>query len=209
MAEEVATWPSKYGCDGIDLDIEEGAGSRPEAGPNMVHFVRRLRQLWPEAIVGQPAYGYPAVPAESEVINASWNVDSSSNNVADSVGLMVYEGTEALRYVDNYAKGAEQWEGFPIRVNVPKDAILLGCKGVTAAEAVVTLAEESVRQNLLGVMVWYASVRNGFQVSSHFNESTLVKFPCKSNKGCDGTSKLTNLDILVFDPDKGLSLNYK
>ena len=26
MASEVATWPDKYGCDGIDLDIEEGAG---------------------------------------------------------------------------------------------------------------------------------------------------------------------------------------
>jgi hypothetical protein len=72
MAEEVASWPDKYGCDGIDLDIEEGAGSRPEAGPNMVHFVKRLRQLKPNIIVGQPAYGYPAVPAESDVINASW-----------------------------------------------------------------------------------------------------------------------------------------
>lgn len=40
MAEEVATWPEKYGCDGIDLDIEEGAGSRPEAGPNLIHFIR-------------------------------------------------------------------------------------------------------------------------------------------------------------------------
>ena len=27
MASEVATWPDKYGCDGIDLDIEEGAGT--------------------------------------------------------------------------------------------------------------------------------------------------------------------------------------
>ena len=59
----------------------------------MVHFVKKLRQLKPDMIVGQPAYGYPAVPAESDVVNASWNVDSTSNNVADSVGLMVYEGT--------------------------------------------------------------------------------------------------------------------
>jgi hypothetical protein len=29
------------------------------------------------------------VAAEIDVINDSWNVDSSSNNVADSVGLMV------------------------------------------------------------------------------------------------------------------------
>jgi hypothetical protein len=100
------------------------------------------------------------------------NVDSTSNNVADSVGLMVYEGTEALRYVDNYAKGAEQWEGFPIRVNVPRDAILLGCKGVTASQSIVTLADESIRQDLLGVMVWYASVRNGFQYEISWDAST-------------------------------------
>jgi hypothetical protein len=172
MADEVASWPDKYGCDGIDLDIEEGAGSTSEAGPNMVHFVKRLRQLKPDIIVGQPAYGYPAVPAESDVINASWNVDSTSNNVADSVGLMVYEGTEALRYVDNYAKGAEQWEGFPIQVNVPKNAILLGCKGVTASQSIVTLAQESVKQDLLGVMVWYASVRNGFHYEISWDAST-------------------------------------
>ena len=61
MAAEVATWPNRFGCDGIDLDIEEGAGSKPESGTHMVHFVRKLRQLRPDVIVGQPTYGYPAV----------------------------------------------------------------------------------------------------------------------------------------------------
>jgi hypothetical protein len=28
MAEKVAEWPQKYGCDGIDLDLEDGAGNR-------------------------------------------------------------------------------------------------------------------------------------------------------------------------------------
>jgi len=85
---------------------------------------------------------------------------------------MVYEGTEALRYVDNYVKGAQQWEGFPIRVNVPRSAILLGCKGVTSAQAISTLGDESINQNLLGVMVWYASVRNGFQYEISWDAST-------------------------------------
>ena len=172
MANEVSTWPDRFGCDGIDLDIEEGAGSRPEAGPNLVHFVRRLRQLNPDIIVGQPAYGFPQIPAESDVINASWNVDSTSNNIADSVGLMVYEGTQALMYVNNYAKGTEQWNGFPIQVNVPKNAILLGCKGITMSQSIMTLAEESAKQNLLGVMIWYASVRNGFQYEISWDAST-------------------------------------
>jgi hypothetical protein len=58
------------------------------------------------------------VTAEIDVINESWNVDSSSNNVADSIGLMVYEGTQALQYVKNFAQGADQWEGFPIKVRL-------------------------------------------------------------------------------------------
>ena len=28
MAEKVAEWPQKYNCDGIDLDLEDGAGNR-------------------------------------------------------------------------------------------------------------------------------------------------------------------------------------
>ena len=55
--------------------------------------------------------------AEIDVINESWTADSASKNGADSVGLMVYEGTLALQYVKNFAQGAEQWEGFPIKVS--------------------------------------------------------------------------------------------
>ena len=61
MAEKVAEWPEKYGCDGIDLDIEDGAGDAKGAGKNMIHFVRKLKQLQPKMIIGQPTYGYPAV----------------------------------------------------------------------------------------------------------------------------------------------------
>ena len=50
------------------------------------------------------------------MINASWNQGGTSNDLADSVGLMVYEGTQALQYVKNYAEGSSQWEGFPIKV---------------------------------------------------------------------------------------------
>ena len=73
-------------------------------------------------------YFITKVKAEIDVINASWKVGGGSNNLADSVGLMVYEGTQSLQYVDNYAHGSTQWEGFPIEVDVPKPEILLGCK---------------------------------------------------------------------------------
>ena len=133
MAVEVATWKTDYGIDGIDLDIEAGAGDKSEAGPNMVHFIRKLKSLQPNLLVSQPTYGadfyklifpplhlvagYPQVKAEIDVINASWKVGGESNGLADSVGIMVYEGTESLRYVDNFAHGSSQWEGFPITVS--------------------------------------------------------------------------------------------
>ena len=87
MAEKVAEWPKKYNCDGIDLDLEEGAGSNKIAGPNMIHFIKRLRQLQPDMIISQPTYGYPAVQAEIDVINASWDTEGNDKNIADSIGI--------------------------------------------------------------------------------------------------------------------------
>ena len=142
-----------------------------EAGPNLVHFVRRLRSLRPGIIIGQPTYGYPQVQAEVDVINASWQVGGASNNLVDTIGLMVYEGAESLRYVENYAHGSQQWEGFPVQVDVPYQAILLGCKGSSSGETVLKLAEEAVKQDLQGIMVWYASVANGFQYEVSWDAS--------------------------------------
>ena len=63
MAEVVAKWRTDYGIDGIDLDIEAGAGDKAEAGPNMVHFIRRLKSLQPNMLVTQPTYGNSFLPA--------------------------------------------------------------------------------------------------------------------------------------------------
>jgi len=165
MAVKVAKWRDDYGIDGVDLDLEEGAGSQAAAGPNMVHFVRKLKSIHPDLLVSQPTYGYPQIQGEIDVINASWEIGGYSNNLADSIGLMVYEGTQALQYVKNYAAGSAQWEGFPIKVDVPKPNILLGCKGSSSSNIINTLATEAVREDLLGVMVWFCSVRNGLVYS--------------------------------------------
>merc|ERR1712106_202386 len=172
MAVNVAEWPEKYGCDGIDLDLEEGAGAKAEAGPNMIHFIRKLRGLKPDLIISQPVYGYPQVQAETDVINASWDSNGTSANLANSIGLMVYEGTQALNYVKNYAHGAEQWPGFPITASAPTSAILLGAKGQSSFNDIETMAKKSVAQDLLGIMVWYASVKNGFKYSVTWDAST-------------------------------------
>ena len=34
------------------------------AGPNMVHFVRKLKSIHPDLMVSQPTYGYPQVSRE-------------------------------------------------------------------------------------------------------------------------------------------------
>ena len=170
MAVRVAEWPEKYGIDGIDLDLEDGAGDTPKAGPNMIHFVRKLRALQPKMIIGQPTYGFPQVKAEIAVINASWK-NGRSTNLADSVGLMVYQGTQALNYVKNYATASSQWSGFPIQTDVPKNCILLGAKGAASAGTLNTLANESLKEDYLGIMVWYASVKNGLQYAQSWDAS--------------------------------------
>merc|ERR1712079_399788 len=170
MAERVAEWPERYGIDGIDLDLEDGAGDTPKAGPMMIHFVKKLRQLQPKMIIGQPTYGFPQVKAEIAVINASWK-NKRSTGVADSVGLMVYQGTQALNYVKNYADASKQWSGFPIKTDVPKNCILLGAKGATGAGTIRTLAAETMKNDYLGIMVWYASVKGGLQYAVSWDAS--------------------------------------
>ena len=76
----------------------------------------------------------PEVQAESDVINASWNEGGTSNGLADTIGLMVYEGDQALLYVKNYAAGSSQWDGFPIKVGVYVYLIALLPKGAQSLE---------------------------------------------------------------------------
>lgn len=161
MAAQVAKWPELYGCDGIDLDIEDGAGNARGAGTNMVHFIRKLRELSPKIIISQPTYGYPSIGAEIEAINSSWDADSNSNNLEDSIGIMVYEGTQALNYVKNFVNGADQWQGFPITCRAPTTTILLGAKGTTGSSNLATLAKNAISKDYRGIMVWFVSVPDG------------------------------------------------
>lgn len=161
MAIEVAKWPSLYNCDGIDLDLEEGAGDQPDAGPNMVHFVRKLRQLVPNIYIGQPTYGYPKVPAENYIINQSWDANGVSSALVDSIGLMVYTGATSLEWTNQYTNGPEQWSG-SITCRAPSDTILVGANGITSATDVETLSNACINSNFRGIMIWYGSVMNGF-----------------------------------------------
>lgn len=146
----------------------------------MLHFIRKLKSLVPDMIVSQPTYGYPQVnnghpthkflkmmssqvQAEIDVVNGGWTVNGENRGLLESVGLMVYEGTQSLNYVDNYAHGTSQWEGFPITVDVTISDIMLGCKGSASSGDIMTLAGEAIAQDLRGVMVWYCSVVGGLK----------------------------------------------
>jgi len=167
MAVVVGHWKQQYKIDGIDLDLEAGAGDNPEAGVNVYYFIKKLRSIHPDIIITQPTFGYPQIPANNFIINHSWDVDGNYKDVVDTVGIMAYgeetgDETESLDYVKNFAEATSQWAGFPITVNVPTSSIQVGCKGSAGGANITTLAVESLNQNLLGIMVWYCSVQNGF-----------------------------------------------
>eukprot|EP00948_MAST-09A_sp_MAST-9A-sp1_P002488 g2488.t1 len=159
MAKEVATWSEKYGCDGIDLDIETGAGDATNAGENLFVFIETLKSLNPKMIITQPVFGYPQVKAETYVVNEAWKA-SKSQALVDAIGIMVYSGSTSLQYVKNYANGTSQWQGFPIHVDVPSTAVVAGMGGNADQSTLNVLVDAVINQNLRGLMVWYASVKD-------------------------------------------------
>merc|ERR1712100_421567 len=151
MAAEVVQWKAKYGIDGIDLDIE---GNQP--GPTALTFAKKVKELDPEFIVTQPVFGSPQVKEENYMVNQCFAKGATSS--VDKIGIMVYQGTGSLQYVDNYVHGSTKWEGFPIHVDVPPQYVMLGAGGQASAGTITQLAKAAHDQKLGGIMVWYASV---------------------------------------------------
>jgi GH18 family chitinase len=163
MAAEVAKWPEQYGCDGIDLDIETGAGNVQGAGANLVAFVAKLKQLAPKMIVTQPVFGSPSsVPAANRLIEASYNktLHKAALGSLSKVGIMVYSGTGSEQWTQYYTDGCSQhcsqWN-CPLAACVPKQDMVLGIDGSAAAGSITTIANDVKSKDLGGVMVWEAS----------------------------------------------------
>jgi hypothetical protein len=157
MAVEVAKWPTLYGIDGVDIDIEDGIGSSPATGPMVMAFVAKLRSVAPDMIITQPVYGYPGVKEENYVVNQAFAKESTAS--VDSIGIMAYSGTGSLRYVRNYAS-PPTYAGAPIQVHVPSSKILVGACGCASDGDLQTLAKAVKDQDLGGIMVWYSSVND-------------------------------------------------
>merc|ERR1712071_70779 len=77
----------------------------------MYAFAKKLKELDPTFIVTQPVFGSPQVTEENYMVNTCW-ADGATSPV-DAIGIMVYQGTGSLQYVDNYVHGSTQWRGFP------------------------------------------------------------------------------------------------
>jgi hypothetical protein len=160
MAQRVAQWSRDHGADGVDIDIEDGAGHDPRAGQNLIVFVRELKRLNPGFVVTLPVYGYPQIDAANELVNAAFGPDGHDHGLLDGVGIMVYEGLQALDYVGNYAKipGKSRWEGFPIQADVPRKKIILGLKGSVDDGTIRAMSQQVKEWGFGGIMAWYGSV---------------------------------------------------
>jgi hypothetical protein len=163
MAAEVAKWPEKYGCDGIDLDIETGAGNVNGAGASLIAFVAKVKELAPKMIVTQPVFGSPSsVPAANRIIEASYNktLQKAAYGALSKVGIMVYSGTGSEEwtqyYEDGCTKHCSKWN-CPLAACVPKGDMVLGIDGSAAAGSITTIASDVKSKGLGGVMVWEVS----------------------------------------------------
>jgi len=169
MATQVAEWSTKYGADGIDIDIEGSAGTGSAASQNIIYFAKKIKLINPNFIITQPVYGYPQIDAENSMVNNGWNQNGQSNGICDAVGIMVYNDEESLQYVPNYENGTSQWQGFPITVNVPSYQIIVGLQGTASSSSIDTMTTDCIEQDLGGFMVWYASVWDATRDKAAFN----------------------------------------
>ena len=94
MAEKVALWPSLYGIDGIDLDLETGAGDTQTAADNMVIFVKRLREVNPTIIISQPVFGFPQVSGDPCIL-----LISSCHVLHYIVDALLHESVNSINWL--------------------------------------------------------------------------------------------------------------
>ena len=100
-------------------------------------------------IVVIPTFGYPQIAAQITAINANWDQEGNSRgivslklrktynfpsnyryklNKVDSIGIMVYEGTTSLDWVDEYTEPLQHGWGWPITADVPESSVWVGVK---------------------------------------------------------------------------------
>ena len=178
MAEHVAQWPSKHGCDGIDIDIEVPAGKHEETGEMLVHFVAKLKSLNKDILITQPVFGTAdTVRSVNRLLEVAFNPNAEQEFAYDSthtkdsvsaVGIMRYAGTNAETYLSVYTQGClpshcgtSTIGGYcPVNACVPRANMLVGLEGNAGDGSIVKVQRDVVQGGLGGMMVWQASVRD-------------------------------------------------
>ena len=94
------------------------------------------------------------------MINEGFTKDGGTNNLVDSAGIMEYVDLASLNYVKDYGNATSEYQGFPIKVDVPYSRILAGIQGTASSGTIQTMANDIVSEGLGGIMVWYASVKD-------------------------------------------------
>ena len=101
--------------------------------------------------------------AANRMLEASYNrtLGSAAFGAVSKVGIMIYSGTGATTYLDNYEHGCSkhcsQWY-CPLAACVPPGDMVLGAGGGATAATVGALAADVKSMGLGGIMVWYASL---------------------------------------------------
>ena len=78
---------------------------------------------------------------------------------------------QTLFVIKTYGEHLIQFADFPIRVQVPADAILVGAKGLSKPDDLHELSTAVEANNYGGIMVWYASVKNGLKYATSYDAS--------------------------------------
>ena len=127
--------------------------------------------------------GYPQITAENTMVNEGFTKNGGTNDLIDSVGLMVYNGLESLQYVKDYGNATSEWDGFPITVNVPYANILPGVQGSASSSVIGQMASSVKSEGLGGFMVWFASVMDKTRGKNAFAYGSMDATKTMSSNG--------------------------
>lgn len=94
----------------------------------------------------------------NNLINNAWDTRGYNLGLLDRVSVMQYQCQASFAYVKNYADAESQYAGFPIKVNVPMENMMVGIGGKDSASCITTMASSVKSQALGGMMVWFGSV---------------------------------------------------
>jgi len=97
-----------------------------------------------------------AVPAAFKKLAASRGTNADGAVPADTLIIFAIGG-----YAYSLHPNPWEWLTSQSKAEAMAEQIMVGAKGTSSSSIVMKLAQASVQDDLLGIMVWFCSVRNG------------------------------------------------